>query len=270
MSELPLPSGYHPGGMNRGRLLKGAGRKIFFAAASITYLSVVLCVLSAAQSPAGGSRTVWDGVFTADQAALGRTLYGAHCAECHGGSLQGAEAAALSGERFWADWSEQTVSDLLTYVSRNMPFSEDGSLAGTLPPSTYAEIVAHILSTNGFPVGSQPLTAASAAGAAIVRKDGPRELPASTLAHVVGCLAPREADGTWRLIRATPPERVVTGTQPKRDVPLGDRQYALKFVLTPLTKFVGHRVAVTGLLLGEGGAEGLNVSTVESVADTCN
>jgi hypothetical protein len=33
---------------------------------------------------------------------------------------------------------------------------------------------------------------------------------------------------------------------------------------------VGHKVAVTGLLLGDGGVDGLNVNTVESVADSCS
>jgi hypothetical protein len=33
---------------------------------------------------------------------------------------------------------------------------------------------------------------------------------------------------------------------------------------------VGHKVAVTGLLLGDGGVDGLNVNSVDSVADTCN
>jgi hypothetical protein len=40
--------------------------------------------------------------------------------------------------------------------------------------------------------------------------------------------------------------------------------------LTPLDKLVGHRVSVTGLLLGDGGVDGLNVNAVKSVAATCN
>jgi hypothetical protein len=33
---------------------------------------------------------------------------------------------------------------------------------------------------------------------------------------------------------------------------------------------VGHRLSVTGLLLGEGGVDGINVSTITSVAEACN
>ena len=233
------------------------------------YLIVGVAALRGAQTPSGG--TVWDGVFTDTQADRGRILYGASCAECHGGDLQGAEAASLKGDKFWEDWTARTVSELVGYVSKNMPFSEDGSLAGTLPAATYADIVAHILRTNGFPAGARDLTAASGVGFQIVKKDGPGELPASTLAHVVGCLGPRAADGSWTLLKASAPQRVTTeGGAQNRQAPLGERQYALKFVLTNLTKFAGHRMSVTGLLLGAGGVDGLNVSSIESVAAACN
>jgi hypothetical protein len=52
-------------------------------------------------------------------------------------------------------------------------------------------------------------------------------------------------------------------------VALGTREFQLKFVPLPLTRLVGHRVAVTGLLIGEGGV-GVNVNSVDNVADTCN
>jgi hypothetical protein len=51
-----------------------------------------------------------------------------------------------------------------------MPFSEDGSLAGTLGTPTYVDIVAHILNSNGFPSGSSEMTAASSVGVQIVKK----------------------------------------------------------------------------------------------------
>ena len=242
----------------------------FFLVTLALYLGVSAAALRAGQAPGGPGRTVWDGAFTAAQAERGRILYGAHCAECHGGNLQGGEGKALVGETFWNDWREQTVEDLLTYVSANMPFSEDGSLKATLSPTTYAEIVAHMLAANGLPAGATELTRASSAGVAIITKDGPGELPPNTLAQVVGCLAPRGADGSWRLVKATAPvRRTATGPKPPADGPLGDREYALKFVIRNLTGMVGHRVAVSGLLLGTGGADGLNVNTVESVAPTC-
>ena len=43
----------------------------------------------------------------------------------------------------------------------------------------------------------------------------------------------------------------------------------LKFVLTRLDAFVGQRMSVSGILIGAGGADGINVSTVNRVGDTC-
>jgi hypothetical protein len=40
-------------------------------------------------------------------------------------------------------------------------------------------------------------------------------------------------------------------------------------VLSRLDQHVGKRMSVTGLLLGKGGADGLNVSTVNRVGETC-
>lgn len=238
-------------------------------AAFVVFVFCVSAVLAAGQAPGNTGRTVWNGVFTSAQANRGSQLYAASCAGCHGANLEGAEGKALRGDAFWTDWRESTVDALLTYVSKNMPFSEDGSLAGTLSPSTYVDIVAYMLSANEFPAGEQELTAGSSAGVQIIRKEGPGELPATTLGRVVGCLAPRSADGSWKVEKASRAVRAAAAPTPARDVPLGDRTYQLKFVLTPLTKFVGHRVAVTGALLGDGGVDGLNVDTVTSLADTC-
>jgi hypothetical protein len=67
------------------------------------------------------------------------------------------------------------------------------------------------------------------------------------------------------------PERVdKTGVGPEDATrALGDRTATLKFVLTRLDPFVGQRMSVSGILLGVGGANGINVTTVSKVADTC-
>jgi mono/diheme cytochrome c family protein len=244
-------------------------RRLALLAALSCFAIASVSVSSARQANSPSSRTVWDGVYTAEQAKRGNTLFLGNCAECHGASLQGGAGKALMGDVFWTDWREQTVDALLTYISKNMPFSEDGSLAGTLSPSTYVDIAAYMLSANDLPAGKQELTASSSIGVKIIRKDGPGELPATTLARVVGCLAPRGADGSWQLTRASRPERSAATLAPAGEVAQGDRTYQLKFVLTNLTKFVGHKMTVTGLLLGDGGKDGINVNTVTSVADSC-
>ena len=232
----------------------------------VVYLAASVSAMAAGQA---SPRSVWDGAFTDAQAARGRILYAANCAECHGATLQGGEGPALAGEKFWTSWREQTVGDLLGHVSKNMPFSEDGSLAGTLPMSTYVDIVAHILKSNDLPGGSAELTQQSASAVRIIAKDGPGELPATTLARVVGCL---ERAGTqWRLVKASRPDRVTPANQnaSAANMPLGDRQYNLMFVLTRLDKYAGFKMAATGALIGEGGVGGINVTTVTPVAEKC-
>jgi len=241
------------------------GRTILIAAGA-AYAALALSSVYA-QAP----KTVWDGVFTTEQAARGRLAFSGECAECHGANLQGGEGKALTGDQFWKDWKERNVDELLTFVRTNMPFDDLGERKGKLAQSTYNDIVAHILNSNGFPAGSSELNQASSAGVAIIRRDGPGDLPDSAAARIVGCLLPREsASADWTVNKGT---RAVRSSAPKdadKTMPLGDRDYTLKFVLTNLTRFVGHRVAVTGLLIGEGGSQGINVSQVENLADTCN
>ena len=143
------------------------------------------------------------------------------------------------------------------------------ALKGTLGPAVYGDIVAYILNRNEFPAGTTELSASSIGGVRIVKKGGSGELPAGSFVHVVGCLGPRGADKNWKLLRGSRPARVAEGQEPDVKVPLGDRDYTLMFVMTSLDKFVGHRMSVRASLIGEGGAQGLNVTTVKSVGDTC-
>jgi hypothetical protein len=90
------------------------------------------------------------------------------------------------------------------------------------------------------------------------------------LVRIVGCLAPKSGSD-WTLTSATDPVRVEKTGAGADDatVALGSRTTALKFVLTRLDTHVGKRVSVTGLLMGKGGADGINVSTVNRVGESC-
>ena len=63
----------------------------------VIFVSVLRVVLQA-QGSSAATKTVWDGVYTADQAERGRGFYAEHCARCHGGDLQGGEHRALTGD----------------------------------------------------------------------------------------------------------------------------------------------------------------------------
>jgi cytochrome c553 len=211
------------------------------------------------------SKSVWDGVYTQQQAARGASSFTTHCTRCHSADENEPERKSLAGKAFWSSFRESTVDSLLDYVSRNMPNGQGGSLEA----NTYADLVAFILSRNDLPAGSAELTNESAKGVQIIAKTGPGELPGGTLVHVVGCVA-RKDGGGWILNSATAPER--PNPQPSADDavrPLGTRSYPLMFLITPLDAYVGHRLRVRGLLIGDGGSNGINVSTTESLSKTC-
>jgi mono/diheme cytochrome c family protein len=208
-------------------------------------------------------RTVWDGVYTDAQAARATSAFGQSCSNCHSLTSQG--EGPLAGEKFWEGFTQKTVGDLLTYVRTNMPNGRGGSL----PASTYNDLVALILKSNGFPAGMVELAPETVASVQIMPKDGPGELPTNTLVRMIGCLARNGND--WVLTNATAPERVERIGVGAEDAgrALGDRTATLRFVLTRLDSFAGQRVSVSGILIGAGGANGINVSTVNRLGDTC-
>jgi len=214
-----------------------------------------------AQAPTG--RTVWDGVYTEAQADRATSAFNQSCANCHTLSPQGNRS--LTGDKFWEGFTQKTVADLLSYVKTNMPNGNGGSLSA----STYNDLVALILKSNNFPAGSAELVPENLSNVQIIPKDGSGELPANVLARVVGCLAKSGSD--WVLTNATAPVRVDRAGVGSDDAtrPLGNRTTALKFVLTRLDSFAGQRMSATGLLIGAGGADGLNVTSVNRVADSC-
>jgi len=225
-------------------------------------IAQVTAFAAAGQGAAAG-RTVWDGVYTDAQAERAVATFGQSCSRCH--TLDGQGRSPVSGDKFWQGFTQKTVADLLTYVSTNMP----NGAGGSLPATTYNDLVALVLRSNGFPAGSVELSPETAAGVEIIPKEGPGELPANTLVRVVGCLTKTGSD--WVLTSATSPERVDKTGPGAQDAsrPLGTRTTALKFALTRLDPYLGQRLSVSGMLIGRGGSDGINVATVNRVAETC-
>jgi mono/diheme cytochrome c family protein len=208
-------------------------------------------------------RTVWDGVYTEAQAARGVTAYGQNCAGCHALATEG--KAPLVGDPFWKSFSQKTVGELLDFVSTYMPNGNPGSLS----KAAYNDIVAVMLKSNGFPAGTSELSPDNIADVQIIPRDGSTELPANALVRVVGCLARSGTD--WVVTNATTPERAERVRPAGEDAarPLGSRTMPLKFVVTRLDALAGSRVAVSGLLIGAGGVDGINVTAVSRLAEKC-
>jgi len=99
-------------------------------------------------------KTVWDGVYTEEQAKRGADVYAEKCAMCHGDSLGGVESApALTGPAFYANWEGETLNALFERIRMSMPQDNPGSLSRT----QNADIIAHMLRVGGYPAGSTAL-----------------------------------------------------------------------------------------------------------------
>ncbi len=100
------------------------------------------------------ARSVWEGIFSPEQAARGEAQYVQRCAACHGATLGGTgEAPGLTGGEFVSHYDQLTVADLFDRVRTTMPQNDPG----TLSRDQYADVVAFLLKSNGFPAGAAPL-----------------------------------------------------------------------------------------------------------------
>ena len=119
-------------------------------------LGVVLWTAAlAAALPAQTMRTVWDGVYTEEQAKRGEALYQQRCVHCHGTNLAGAVdgAASLTGATFFGNWNGVTLDLMLDRVRTTMPVDNPSSLSR----QQIADLLAFIFSANKFPTGKTEL-----------------------------------------------------------------------------------------------------------------
>jgi mono/diheme cytochrome c family protein len=118
----------------------------------LTIIMSSLAVLRA-QAPAE-TRSVWDGVYTEEQAKRGEPVYQKECAACHGAMLTGGESApALTGGSFQSNWNGLTLGDLFDRIRKTMPQSAPGHLTRQQD----ADVLAFMLSINKFPAGKTEL-----------------------------------------------------------------------------------------------------------------
>jgi mono/diheme cytochrome c family protein len=119
---------------------------------TVTPLVVWLAALLAVQQTPG--RTIWDGVYTSDQAKRGDVLYQGMCAGCHGAALDGMDTApALAGGAFMVQWDGVTLADMAERIRKTMPIDRPGALAR----QQVVDVLAYILSYNGVPAGDAEL-----------------------------------------------------------------------------------------------------------------
>ncbi len=114
-------------------------------------LTVVITI-----DPRAQQRTVWDGVYTDEQATRGETLYGEQCVKCHGATLQGNGEGALplTGATFKATWNGVSIGAMFDRVRLSMPQDKPA----TMTRQQIADLLAFILRANKFPAGTSELS----------------------------------------------------------------------------------------------------------------
>ena len=115
-----------------------------YAVKVIASAAYPLMFLLACQAVVAEDRTVKDGVFTEAQVNAGEVVYDASCKTCH-------------NMRFYRDtlksWNNQPLIYLWETIMGTMPADNPGSLL----LEEYTDVIAYILSENGFPAGDMKL-----------------------------------------------------------------------------------------------------------------
>jgi mono/diheme cytochrome c family protein len=110
-----------------------------FAVSLVFFTTITLSSSSMAQS-----KTVEDGVFTQTQVTSGQKVYEASCENCHTMKEYG---------DMLKSWQDTPLIDFWYNILGNMP----GDNLGSLMDTEYTDVIAYILSQNGFPTGDVAL-----------------------------------------------------------------------------------------------------------------
>ena len=102
------------------------------------------------------TRSTNDGVYTAAQAARGKSTFEAKCSGCH-------ETSQFSGNDFQKEWDGKALKEIWDIASGTMPEDNPGSLK----QEEYGDILAYFLSLNQYPVGEKELEGSGPAMASI-------------------------------------------------------------------------------------------------------
>jgi ankyrin repeat protein len=111
-------------------------------------------IIKAADSSVPGSKTIWDGVFTEQQAQRGQQVYQRACAACHLDTLQGDTVSPpLVGSGFIARFTGQSAHEMVQNLRGSMPQNAPDSLGDR----AYIDLVSYLLKQNGSKTGALEL-----------------------------------------------------------------------------------------------------------------
>lgn len=121
-----------------------------------TVLALAQNNASRANSAVLTTTNIWTGIYTDAQATQGRKYYAAGCSECHGDQLEGDPGQgfpAVAAPSFMVEWNGQTMADLVRHIH-----TAPNDKPGDMDPTTAVVLAAFILSRNGVPSGTIPLS----------------------------------------------------------------------------------------------------------------
>src|SRR5438046_474209 len=121
----------------------------------ITAVTALVVFITAGFSVAvrAQAKTSKDGIYTAEQAKRGETLFAAKCAVCHGKALEGGGGPSLAGAEFLDFWDKMPIGEIFTKIFQGMPADSPQSLSR----DQTADLVAYILQVNKNPAGQAAL-----------------------------------------------------------------------------------------------------------------
>lgn len=122
--------------------------------AGLLWLGAILTAMSVqpgeavaqASGSASETQTIWDGVYSVNQAERGKEISAVNCAACHSQVEWGSPS-------FMTRWAGSSVAHLHVHIRDNMPYDAPGRLSA----QEYADIVAYMLFLNNVPVGEKEL-----------------------------------------------------------------------------------------------------------------
>jgi mono/diheme cytochrome c family protein len=115
-------------------------RSVFVTCGIALSCTIAGAVLTAEQ------KSVKAGVYTAEQATRGETVFKGQCASCHAPNR-------FTDELFYVSFAGKPLLELFQVITDSMPEDNPGSLK----PQEYADVITYMLKLNKFPAGEVEL-----------------------------------------------------------------------------------------------------------------
>ena len=249
-------------------------RTLLTCFASVTLAATMVATVLEAQDT-DAIVTIWDGVYTTAQAERGKATFDLSCSRCHNSDLSGSDRGpTLVGDKFLANWLDGNLEALFSFIRDQMP---QGS-ANIVNDAGKADVLAYMLQRNNYPTGKTelPPDTGKLEMVQILRKGATPGLQNLSFVQVVGCLEPGPGN-RWVITNSSARpgsrERGVSAAELERAKTraLGKDTYALVSA-TPFepANRKGHKVTAKGLLYLQPGDSRLNLTALETLANTCS